>query len=99
MNMGYTLYTMDIHKISKQFCENVNIGATPEYFILVLSSGDEQNAYTLTPQHIKRLSQSLAYNVEQFENRYGEIKTEWTPGIQSPIQVIDIKSDGKKGKK
>lgn len=90
---------MDLNKIPKQFCENVNIGATPEYFILALSSGVNQNAYTLTPQHAKRLTQSLAYNIEQFENRYGEIKTEWTPGIQSPIQMIEGKGDGKNEKK
>jgi hypothetical protein len=95
----YTGKIMDLNKIPKQFCENVNIGATPEYFILALSSGEHLSAYTLTPQHAKRLTQSLAYNIEQFEKRYGEIKTEWTPGIQSPIQMIGGKGDGNKNDK
>lgn len=90
---------MDLNKIPKQFCENVNIGATPEYFILALSSGVNQAAYTLTPQHAKRLTQSLAYNIEQFEQRYGEIKTEWKPGIESPIQILDVKGENSKNDK
>lgn len=89
---------MDLNKIPKQFCENVNIGATPEYFILGLISGEDAKTYVLTPQHAKRLSQSLAYNISEFEKRYGEIKTEWAPGIQSPMQIIDIKNEGGKGK-
>lgn len=86
---------MDLRTIPKEFCENVNIGATPEYFVLGLSSGEDEYAYVLTPGHAKRLAQSLLYNVKEYEKRYGEIKTEWAPGIQSPIQMIDIKGEGK----
>ncbi|MBP6949191.1 MAG: hypothetical protein KBC41_02860 [Candidatus Pacebacteria bacterium] len=86
---------MDLRTIPKEFCENVNIGATPEFFVFGLSSGEDECAYVFTPQHAKRLSQSLLYNVAEYEKRYGEIKTEWTPGIQSPIQMIDIKGDSK----
>lgn len=90
---------MDLNKIPKQFCENVNIGATPEFFILAMLSGENAMTYALTPQHAKRLSQSLAYNIAEFEKRYGEIGTEWTPGIQSPIQILDIKKGDENGGK
>lgn len=90
---------MDLNKTPKQFCENVNIGTTSEFFILALLSGEDAKTYVLTPQHAKRLSQSLAYHIAEFEKKYGEIGTEWTPGVQSPIQMTDIKKDSRKGDK
>lgn len=84
---------MDLNRTPKLFCENVNIGVTSEFFILGLTSGDDAEAYVLTPQHAKRLSQSLAYNISEYEKKYGEIETKWTPGIESPIQMIDTKKD------
>lgn len=86
-------YDMDLSKIPKQFCENVNIGATPEFFIISMLSGQNAMTYALTPAHAKRLSQSLAYNVEEFEKRFGEIKADWIPGVESPLQMLDIKKD------
>jgi hypothetical protein len=33
----------------------------------------------------------------EFEKRFGEIKADWTPGVESPIQMLDIKGgDNKK---
>ena len=90
---------MDLQKIPKLFCENVNIGASQEFFILALLSGDNLVGYALTPEHTKRLALSLMYNIAEFEKRYGEIKTEWNPGVQSPIQIIDIKNNKDKGDK
>ncbi len=91
---------MDLKKTPKQFCDNVNIGATSEFFILAMLSGENAMTYALTPQHAKRLAQSLAYNIAEFEKRYGTIATEWTPGIQSPMQLLDIQQGGdKEGKK
>ncbi len=94
-SFGVYSYDMDLKKIPKQFCENVNIGATPEFFILAMLSGENAMTYALTPQHAKRLSQSLAYNIAEFEKRFGEIKADWTPGVESPLQMLDIKGDKK----
>jgi hypothetical protein len=33
---------------------------------------------------------SLEYNIKEFEKKFGEIKTEWSPGVQSPLQMIDL---------
>ena len=92
---------MDLNKIPKQFCDNVNIGYSQEFFVLALMSGQNLGVFALTPQHAKRLSLSLAYNIKEFEERFDEIKTDWAPGIQSPIQMIDLnkgKDEGEKNK-
>lgn len=82
---------MDFNKIPKQFCENINIGVSSEFFALALQSGQNLSAFALTPEHAKRLAQSLAYHVSEFEKQFGDIKTDWAPGVQSPIQMIDLK--------
>jgi hypothetical protein len=97
-SFGVYSYDMDLNKIPKQFCENVSIGVTPEFFVMAMLSGGNAMTYALTPQHAKRLAQSLAYNVQEFENRFGEIKAEWKPGVESPIQMVDLKGEGKEGK-
>jgi hypothetical protein len=86
---------MDLNKIPKEFCENVNIGTSPEFFVLAMSSGEKMSAYTLTPQHAKRLLQSFAYHVDEFEKKNGTINAQWFPGIQSPIQITKPGEDRK----
>lgn len=81
---------MDLSKIPKQFCESVTLGYAEEYFAVAMVSGQNVNAYSLTPQHAKRLLQYLTYNIENYEKSFGEIKAEWVPGVQSPIQMIDL---------
>jgi hypothetical protein len=76
----------DLQKAPKQFCENIKIGYTPEYFIMGLSSGNQANIYSLTPGHVKRLSQYLADQIERFEKTNGHIDAEWNPNVPSPIQ-------------
>jgi hypothetical protein len=89
---------MDLSKLPKQFCDNVNMGYSEEFFILALLSGQNASIFALTPEHAKRLSLSLSYNIVEFENKFGAIKTEWFPGIQSPIQMIDLDKPKEEGK-
>jgi hypothetical protein len=81
---------MDLNKIPKQFCENITVAYSPEYFIIAMITGQNVNAYSLTPQHAKRLQQYLQYNIENFEKNFGEIKANWTPGVESPLQLVDL---------
>lgn len=81
---------MDLNKIPKQFCENITVAYSPEYFIMAMITGQNVNAYSLTPQHAKRLQQYLQYNIENFEKNFGEIKANWTPGVESPLQLVDL---------
>ena len=76
----------DLKKAPKVFCESINVAFTPEFFAMSLSSGDQHDIYSLTPQHMKRLSQYLTHQVSEFEKSHGEIKTQWNPNIVSPLQ-------------
>lgn len=81
---------MDLNKLPKQFCDNVNMGFSAEALVLALMSGQNVSVFALSPEHAKRLSLSLAYNLKEYEKNFGEIKTEWIPGVESPIQLIDL---------
>ncbi|MFI5260252.1 MAG: DUF3467 domain-containing protein [Candidatus Paceibacteria bacterium] len=85
---------MDLQKIPKQFCENVLAGHSEENFVMVMSVGETAQAYALTPPHMKRLVQSLAHQVEEYEKKFGPIEAKWSPGIESPIQSKDINTSG-----
>lgn len=81
---------MDFNTIPKQFCENVLAGHSPESFVLIMSVGENTQAYALTPAHMKRLVQSLTHQVAEYEKSFGEIQAKWPPDIASPIQAGDI---------
>ncbi len=83
----------ELKKAPKLFCESINIGFTPEYFIMALSSGAEGTIYTLTPQHAKRLHQYLAHQLDLFEKDHGQIKAEWNPSVVSPVQRANPPTD------
>lgn len=61
---------MDISKAPKQFLDNVTGGFSEEFFVLAMVSGEHATAYALTPQHAKRLSQWLAYQIEDYEKKH-----------------------------
>lgn len=81
---------MDLNKLPKQFCDNVNMGFSAEALVLALMSGQNASIFAFSPEHAKRLSLSLVHNLQQYEKTFGEIKTEWTPGVESPIQIVDL---------
>lgn len=83
--------SMDFNKIPKQFCEGVVAGHSEENFVIIMSVGENAHAYAITPQHMKRLVQSLSHQVEEYEKKFGVINAAWSPGIESPIQSKDIK--------
>jgi hypothetical protein len=76
----------DLKKAPKLFCESINLGFTPEYFVLGLSSGNQGTIYSLTPQHVKRLQQYLAHQISEYEKEHGVIEAQWNPNIVSPVQ-------------
>jgi hypothetical protein len=79
----------DLTKAPKLFCESINVGFTPEYFVMGLSSGAQGAIYSLTPQHTKRLQQYLTHQIAEYEKQHGEIKAEWNPNIVSPVQRMN----------
>ncbi|HEC94131.1 MAG TPA: hypothetical protein ENI56_02015 [Candidatus Kaiserbacteria bacterium] len=86
---------MDLNKVSKQFCENIIVGYTPESFVLAMLVGESGTAYALTPQHMKRLSQYLVDQVQEYEKKYQPIEAKWPPDVESPIQTTDLKGGTK----
>jgi len=84
---------MDLNKVPKQFCDNVTVGCSKEAFILIMQTGGTGTAYAFTPEHAKRLSQSLAHNIAEYEKSHGKIDAEWNPNIKSPIQSTDLPND------
>lgn len=76
----------DLKKAPKLFCESINVGYTPEYFVLGMSSGQQAQIYAVTPEHAKRLAQYLTHQVSEYEREHHTITTEWSPKIVSPVQ-------------
>lgn len=98
-NESYVTYNMrmkinDLEKAPKVFCENIKMGFTKEYFVIALSSGDQATFYSLTPEHAKRLQKYLSHEIAGFEKEHGEIKTEWTPNVVSPLQKLNPPIEG-----
>lgn len=84
----------DLKNAPKLFCESINVAYTPEFFVMGLSSGNQSNIYSLTPQHAKRLLQYLAHQVSEYEKEHQEITAEWKPAIVSPVQRANPPMEG-----
>jgi hypothetical protein len=83
----------DLKQAPKLFCESINVGYTPEFFVMGMSSGSQASIYSLTPQHAKRLAQYLSHQVAEFETEHHTIQAEWSPKIVSPVQRANPPSD------
>ncbi|MEK7530834.1 MAG: hypothetical protein AAB573_03115 [Patescibacteria group bacterium] len=81
---------MDIQKVPKQFCDNISVAYSQEFFVMTMLTGEVGETYALTPQHMKRLAQYLAHQIADYERKFSVINAEWKPGIESPIQTKDI---------
>ncbi len=73
-----------------RFCTLINIGQTPEFFALDFRAVTPESEacllgrFFLTPQHAKRLLQTLAHHVAGFEKEFGAIDPGKAPPVQSP---------------
>jgi hypothetical protein len=84
----------DLKKAPKLFCESVNIAYTPEFFVAGFTSGNQGTIYTFTPQHAKRLKQYLEHQINEFEDKHGEIDAQWDSKIVSPVQRANPPGEG-----
>ncbi|MES2966562.1 MAG: hypothetical protein V4668_02100, partial [Patescibacteria group bacterium] len=84
----------DLKRAPKLFCESINIGYTPEFFIMALSSGSQNQIYSLTPQHAKRLQQYITHQLNEYEKEHGSVKADWSPTIVSPVQRANPPMEG-----
>lgn len=85
--------------VPKTYCDNANmavIGGVGDMFMLALLSGGNAQAFAFTPEHMKKLSQLIEYNLKSYEQAKGPIKVDpWTPEVKSPFQIKDL--NGGKG--
>ena len=81
---------IDLNQLGKQFCDNCVVGMNNEAFFLIPIAGQQATAYVLTPEHAKRLSQSLTHYVQLYEKNNRPITSNWTEHMPSPIQMTDL---------
>jgi hypothetical protein len=55
---------------------NVNIISDEEMFHLMIMSGNQGRQFTATPKHAKRIYLLLTKQIEEYEKKFGEIKTQ-----------------------
>ena len=79
----------DLQNAPKLFCEDVTIASTKEFFVVALRSGNQATIYSLTPELAKRLSQHLAYRVDEYEKQHEAIDATWSPNVVSPVQKLN----------
>lgn len=77
---------MDWNKLPKQFCDSTSVAFRDESFFVAMTAGSNGTAYSLTPKHAKNFLKSLQYAIEKYEEQFGEIESNWEPGVKSPLQ-------------
>lgn len=55
---------------------NVNIISDEEMFYFSIASGNQMRQFAVTPKHSKRIYLLLKQQVENYEKKFGEIKTQ-----------------------
>lgn len=53
----------------------VNMGFDEEMFHFMITSGNQGRQFTATPKHAKRIYLLLKQQIENYEKKFGEIKT------------------------
>jgi hypothetical protein len=54
----------------------MNIGFEEEMFRFLIASANQGRQFVATPKHAKRIYMLLKQQVEAYENKFGEIKTQ-----------------------
>lgn len=54
----------------------MNIGFNEELFHFLITSGNQGRQFLATPKHAKRIYLLLKRQIEQYEEKFGELKTE-----------------------
>lgn len=83
----------DLSQAPKQFCDNVLITHGNDFFIMATLSGGSGTVYALTPSHMKNLLKNIEHQISVYEKVHGEIKSNWTPSVPSPIKASDLKKN------
>jgi hypothetical protein len=55
---------------------NMGVMSSEEEFGFQITSGNQVRLYSLTPKHAKRVLMLLQQHIEQYEKKFGELKTQ-----------------------
>jgi len=78
-----------MNQLPKKFIDGA-IGSYGKYiFSFALTSGDELNSFTTTPQIMKSIASWMNERIESYEKDFGKIDMT-PPKITSPIQKSDL---------
>ncbi len=58
------------------YAGSANIVYGEEEFMIVLTSGNSARRYLFSPKHAKRMMLLLQQNIQDYEKKFGELKTE-----------------------
>ena len=58
----------------------VNMGFDEEMFHFLITSGNQGRQFVATPKHAKRIHILLQRQIEEYEKKFGEIKTQLPSG-------------------
>lgn len=58
------------------YCNGVQVIASEEEFLVVQTSGNQVFQFIFSPKHIKRLNMFLEKKIKEYEDKFGELKTE-----------------------
>lgn len=69
----------------------VNMAFDEEMFHFLITSGNQGRQFTATPKHAKRIHLLLKQQIDQYEKKFGEIKTNLP---QMPKNTSETKNIG-----
>ena len=74
-------------KLPKVLWENSRVAYSDNFVLVAIKNGAGIGVQMLTPEHMKQITQMFQFNLDEYEKTHGEIKSNWSPGTPSPIQV------------
>ena len=72
--------------LPKILWENSKVAYNEKLFLVAVKNGKNLAIQAVTPEHMKQICQMFEHNLKEYEEKYGEIKAQWSPNMKSPIQ-------------
>ncbi len=73
---------------------SITLSFNDENFYFALHAGRHTRTYVVSPKHAKRIMMLLEKDVREFEERFGELKTELPPNARNDISSTEGRQMG-----
>ena len=70
------------------------ISYNDENFFLTMHSGRSSKVYVLTPKHAKRILMLMQRDMDEFEEKYGQLETELPPNNRPDTSSLESRQMG-----